>query len=359
MKANKFIATMAVVLFWANSGFAQNQVDVGLQEEINQESGQLKRKVVAPAGGVVILNNQNAEQSSAQATKQNAEQASVQGARLNQQPVTVVEATPLIESRAEQIRKARQNTEIETEQKIVEKLEVSRMEDEKKRADRLFGNRLDSEPQPVVVAAPAPVIVKKEETVVVEKVKIKEEAPKTSKMSIGAGGGLTTYSGVSNIQSNGSFGLTIGSESSDGMIIEGSFMYSNSYVQEYFPLFREMQQYNIGGALKYSFLKESRIRPFAGVLADYVNRRYHNRVAGYYYNNFRDNEVTTNAVDLGVTGGLDFMVNESLSVGADLRYSMNVWNQTNNNMNLYYRPGGTPVEQLSYYSMMLNAKMRF
>lgn len=363
MKPTNFIATMAVVLFWANPVFAQNNVDV-VQEEINIETPKRKPVAAAPAaapGGVVIVNSQNTEQSSAQAAKNNAEQSAAQSSR---QPVTVVEASPLVESRADSIRKARQASEIQTEQIIVEKLEVSRMEDEKRRAERLFGNRLGSE---TVVVAAAPVAIAApvtEEIIVVEKVKTpapKKEEDK-SKMYITGGAGVTTYSSVSNIQSNGSYGFSLGQEAADGMILEVAFMYSNANVLQYFPLFREMQQYNIGGAVKYSFMKHSRLRPYAGVLADYVYRRYYNRVAysNYYYNNFRDNEVTTNAVDLGVTAGLDFMVNESFSIGADFRYSMNVWNQANNvNMNQYYVGGAVPLEQLSYYSMMLDAKIRF
>ena len=364
MKANQFIATMAVVLFWANPVFAQNNVDVGLQEEISQESGDgqqqhLRRKQSAtPAAGVVIMNNQSSEQSSAQASRLSN----------NNQPVTYVEASPIAESRADQIRKARQNTEIETEQKIVEKLEVSRMEDEKRRADRLFGNRLEVEQQQSVVVSSAPVAIRKEEKE--EVVVIKEKAPEapkaSSKLAIGGGAGITSYQ-VDNVQSNQSFGVTLGSESSDGLIIEGQFMYSNHFVQNYFswPLYKEMDQYNFGAALKYSFMKNSRIQPFAGALASYTYRRYHNRLVGTNQQPNspylpRDQEVTTHAVDLGLTAGLDFMVNETFSVGGDFRYSMNVYNRINNNFfNAGYIRSGTPLEEMSYYTMMLNAKMRF
>lgn len=59
------------------------------------------------------------------------------------QPTTVVEASPLVESKAEKIRKSRQDAEVATEQGIVEKLEQSRLEDEKRRAEVLFGDKFN------------------------------------------------------------------------------------------------------------------------------------------------------------------------------------------------------------------------
>lgn len=370
MKANNFIATMAVVLFWANASYAQN-IEVGIQEEIVQEQAPTKRKTLpaptAAPGGVVIMNNQN----------QNAEQSSAQASKMNNQPVTVVEANPIAVSRADAIRKARQNTELQTEQMIVERLEVSRMEDEKIRSERIAnsgafaaasasatavgaGGAAAASATAVAVNS-APVGVE-----VLEVVEVKKDKPKkpTSVFALGADAGLISYS-VNNIQSNQAFGLTLGSESTDGLIMEAQFMYSNHYVAQYWPLYRDLDQYNISGALKYSFLRDSRIRPFAGGLATFGWRRYYNRIVGTTYQPNgpmmpNDKEMTTYSFDLGVTAGLDFMVSETFSVGADFRYSMNVYNRINNNtFNSGYMYGGTPLEELSYYTMMLTAKVRF
>src|SRR5438045_3203689 len=57
---------------------------------------------------------------------QSSPQATAQAPVVVSQPTTYVEATPLEESRADRLRKARQDTEVQTEQKIVEKLEQSR-----------------------------------------------------------------------------------------------------------------------------------------------------------------------------------------------------------------------------------------
>src|SRR6185312_2601845 len=93
-----------------------------------------------------------------------AAQAAVSAPSAVVQPTTVIEASPLTESGAEKLRKARQEAELYTEQNIVQKLEQSRLEDEKKRADVLFGdkfnqlnNQQNAQAAPAVVAAPVAV----------------------------------------------------------------------------------------------------------------------------------------------------------------------------------------------------------
>lgn len=62
---------------------------------------------------------------------------------VQKQPTTFIEATPITDSKAEVIRKSRQEEEMKTETRIVEKLEQSRMEDEKRRASILFGDKFN------------------------------------------------------------------------------------------------------------------------------------------------------------------------------------------------------------------------
>lgn len=79
-----------------------------------------------------------------------------------EQPTTVISAAPLAPSRADEIRRARERAEVETEQGIVEKLEKDRLEDETKRRENLFGKRKkhkeDEETQIVVVPVAPPVV---------------------------------------------------------------------------------------------------------------------------------------------------------------------------------------------------------
>ncbi|MFN9066012.1 MAG: hypothetical protein ACK5V3_02210, partial [Bdellovibrionales bacterium] len=79
---------------------------------------------------------------------------------VQKQPTTLIEASPLTDSRAEGLRKARQDAELSTEAKIVEKLEQSRLEDERRRAQILFGDKLNGgETQSQPAPSPAPVAV--------------------------------------------------------------------------------------------------------------------------------------------------------------------------------------------------------
>lgn len=76
-------------------------------------------------------------------------------------PVTVISSTPLTESRIDQIRRQRQELEIQSETRIAERLEQARIEDEQRRAEALFGDRFKAmmnqnkvEQNTAVVAAP-------------------------------------------------------------------------------------------------------------------------------------------------------------------------------------------------------------
>lgn len=99
-----------------------------------QEGKAVTDTVNAP--GVVILNNNNNNNTNSNAATGAAAAVS--------QPTTVVESTPAKDSKAESLRKARQDAEIQTEQKVVEKLEESRFKDEQNRAERLFGDKLET-----------------------------------------------------------------------------------------------------------------------------------------------------------------------------------------------------------------------
>lgn len=79
------------------------------------------------ASSIYIINGQN-QKVETQAQKQ-----------INEQPVSVVEDSPLALSPAEIKRRKRQELEVKTEQEIVERLEEARMQEEKARVQKLFG----------------------------------------------------------------------------------------------------------------------------------------------------------------------------------------------------------------------------
>lgn len=94
-----------------------------------------------PAVTTTQTNNQGAAQTASPV--QAVDQYQVQ-AQAQKQPTTIIEASPLNQSKADLIRKNRQDAELSTEEKIVEKLELSRLEDEKRRAEVLFGDKFNT-----------------------------------------------------------------------------------------------------------------------------------------------------------------------------------------------------------------------
>lgn len=321
---------------------------------------------------------------------------------IQEQPVAVIQDSPLTVSSAEQRRKQRQDLEVKTEQKIVEKLEEARMEDEKARADRLFGNGFGSGPQeqvqsqtpyqpvqvvpqpvqqvvvPAVVAQP----VDKEEKE--EKVDIKAEIRSalaestkkpedTSKYYISGLVGMGKYPDVVNIRGNLSTGVTAGVVTAERLVVEASFLYGNYDVEDVgystnysspyaspysygygSPLIYSMRQYNLGGALKYQLLP-GKLRPTVGGVMSYTRRS----LSLDYYNNY--DWRTSDALDVGFVAGLDLAVNDSFAVGLDFRYLTNVAyrEKTDYPQSFVYPRYDNPIEELDYYVTTLSGKFTF
>lgn len=334
-----------------------------------------------PAQGVVILNSNSntAATSTTQATVQ--------------QPVTVVEAAPVSESKAESMRKARQGEEVKTEQKIVEKLEESRLKEEQQRAERLFGNKLEAAPAAAVAAPIAPALIaepkeEKATQVTIEKVEIiqpapilKEEkieaAPISSKMEIkeakeegkdkffvGAMLAAPNYN-TKNVKTNYGLGASVGINLKSNWSVEASFLYSNHTVDSYwnYQLFRDLDQYDISGSAKY-YILSGRLKPYVGGSVTYVYRKYQDRVYDVYGGGGSAalgwNDQETHAVNAGLLGGVDFMISESIMIGGGLDYNFNVMNKTEFPYQQYGMAGGTrPLEEVDYYTLKISAKMTF
>ncbi len=336
---------------------------------------------------IVILNKNSGYQDTRQAVVQ-------------EQPVTIVEANPLSDSRAEAMRKRRQGLEVNTEQKIVEKLEEARMEDEKARAERLFGSGFDSgrteqttpvytqpAPAPVVVAAPPVVQGISEEDKASLRSEIREaitDAKKETNESesqdtyfIGALVGMSEYPDAVNVKGNVATGLSLGMTTADRVVVEGTFLYSDYEVDDYtspFP-YKDMSQYNFTAALKYQFLS-GKLRPYAGGVVGYTYRKATNRYnagSGGYYGgggygggygpgvNPNDLDGTSNAFDMGATAGLDLQITDSFAIGGDVRYMTNVsYRRESSVPNFWGQPAGhSAVEELDYYTVMLGGKFTF
>lgn len=329
-----------------------------------------------------------------------------------QQPTTVVEAAPAQESRAELMRKARQNAEVQTEQKIVEKLEESRLREENERAERLFGNKLESggaaatatavatpngaaaTATAVAVPVTEPVKEEKPTQVTIEKVEIvapvapitpiKEEPPVTSPVSEikseikesqepdmkkwYATGivGVPSYQ-ASNIKTNYALGVSVGTITSPRWAVEGTFMYSNHNVDTFWDpqgIFRDLDQYDFQAAAKY-FLMEGQLRPYLGGSLTYIYRKYSDRVdyGSSYSTSWSaydgiDDQEETHALNAGLVGGVEFAISPDFAVGGGLDYNWNLASKNDfNSSNIPHN--STPLEEIEYWTLKLGATVRF
>jgi hypothetical protein len=317
---------------------------------------------------VYIVNQAQAQNQQSQAAE------SVQ-----KQPVTLIQASPVSDSRAEQIRKARQDAELETEQKIVEKLEASRMEDEKRRAQALFGDRLENQQaaqavaQPIVVQAPVTVESVRPDTrdLVREELraamKEEEEAAMmpTESRYFGATVGIADLPDVSNVTGNYALGASFGTIYDDALIVEGSFLMSNYSVDptgfntgfNYYQV--DVNQYSGALAAKYQ-LFNGMVRPVIGGLVQYSYRTFNWQ--DVYGNNLSSNggqSASSHAIDLGVIVGTDLAFSPKFSLGFDFRYMMNMSSRTSGGNYWAGYQAGTPIEKLQYYVMGIVGRVNF
>ncbi len=349
-----------------------------------------------------------------QATPTANSQSTSTAANIQKQPTTVVEATPLTESRAEALRKAREEAETNTEAKIVEKLEQSRLDDEKRRAQALFGDKLNGSaqqanpeqapaaaPQPQVnpqiiiipqqvaaPAAPAADEVKKEDTSTAEaevKEADKTEAQLAASMPVVPPApvvqkyfsgiiGVPTIDGDQDVQGNYSLGFTFGNKYNDSYAVEGSFIYSNyesKNVNGFWnygtPTLFDVNQYSGVFAGKV-YLMQGMVKPLIGGLAQYSYREFVVSDKNYYKPN--PSKSDSHSVDLGAMIGVEVEFSPTMTVGLDARYMKNLVVRRNYSTdslsNNYYQNQvnyqwgyRTPIENLDYYTLSLSAKMTF
>lgn len=297
--------------------------------------------------------------------------------QVQKQPTTLIQSSPLTESRAEAIRRARQEAEVETEQKIVEKLESSRMEDEKRRAQALFGDKFDNlqqgapqaGAQPVMAVAPVQEIdstrdlVKEEIRAALDEEKSAIETP-TETRYFGAILGISEVPDARNVRGNYSVGAAFGNKYNDAMIVEGSFMVSNYTVDtmaynSFYSLYQvDVNQYSGALAAKYQ-LFSGMVRPVVGGLVQYSYRTF--QWTDSYGNAYNDETASSHAVDVGAIVGADLEFSSKVSLGFDFRYMINMSSRTSGpNYNYYggYQLG-TPIEKMQYYVMGVVGRVTF
>ncbi len=330
----------------------------------------------ASAPGIVILNNQKSTQGVSQGSSQ--KQNAVQD-----QQTSVIEDSPLNMSAAERRRRDRQGLELQTEQKIVEKLEDARMEDERSRSERLFNKGFSSrdqhqEVQVINTPAPAPAVVVVEQkpevrTTVVEVMPKHEDLRPSFYMSALAGVG--EYNDAINVQGGMALGFGLGMVTTEQLVLEGTFQYSNYDVSKSayssyqagnysnsIP-FTKVSQYNFQAVAKYQPFRGT-FRPHAGAIAGYTYRSYEGQ--NYYgqpqqYQGYGAS-ASSHAFDIGALVGLDLQLTNSFSIGGDFRYMMNLAYRGNSDYSTAYNvlPAGYKrLEEFSYYIWSANAKFSF
>ncbi len=300
--------------------------------------------------------------------------------RKSQQPTTYVEASPLEESQAERLRRARQDAEIGTERKIVEKLEASRLEDEKRRASKLFGGNLNNlstqeaqqvqQQAPMVQVVNEPTDYQKEndemkseliDAVRAElraKEEVMEEVPEDTYFISGLIGS-SEYPDAPDVKSNSSIGFLVGVESANKLVIEGGFIMSSYFLDHHFSSYKELDQYNFTVGVKYSFLP-GKVKPTVGALVSYTTRSYATVTDGFGggFNGFRDETEDTTAFDLGLGAGVDLQVSDGFSVGVDFKYFTNLTSRTSDNFRRF-QDDDYKVEDFDYYVFNIMGKIHF
>jgi hypothetical protein len=369
MRFNALVAIFAMVSLSANYAQAQETA-------------------TTPTQGVVVINSNSSTQT--QAASQSA-QPTAQAATA--QPTTVVEAAPVQESKADLMRKARQSEEVKTEQKIVEKLEESRLKEEQQRAERLFGNKLDTTAEtqkveqqqvvaPVVVEAPQEEKKEEKPQVTIEKVEIiqpeaapldaklamkedvkKDEEEATDRFFVGALLAAPNYN-TSNVKTNYGLGVSAGINLATNWSLEASFLYSNHSVDTYWTpgLFKDLDQYDVSASAKY-YILSGKLKPYLGGSITYIKRVYNDRI--YRWNGGSVaagwGSQDTDAVDAGLLGGVDFEISKKILIGAGVDYNFNVMNKNDfrTMYSQYGLPDTRPLEEIDYYTIKATAKFLF
>lgn len=404
-----------------NAGF-ESDIDAELEQVTAPQTGPQNASgtptgaAIAPSGSmngsqpIYILN-----QATPTANSQ------VQQSQIQKQPQVEIQASPLTKSRAEQIRDARQQAEVETENKIVEKLEASRMEDERRRANVLFAepfnqlsnqnniqaqnvnvNQQQAVQQPVQAVQAVPVQVVKEtkheddfEDDVDTRDLIRQEIkaamdtekslpePVVQQKYFGVFAGVGDYPDVRNVKGNYTLGAQFGTKFDDSYAVEGTFTYSEYQVDEpsvygngayypaygyYVPRLVDVHQYSGSLALKY-MLFNSMVRPVVGGLAQYSYRTFawSQDQCGYScggYNGSGSTEASSHAFDIGAIAGADIEFSKTWTLGIDFRYMWNIASRVNtDNYSAFLTSpnfgAGTPIEKLQYYTVNVVTRVNF
>ena len=336
---------------------------------------QATKALVESEPRVVILNNQN------QQTDQKS--AHDQKAQVSNQPTVRVMGTPISVSYAAELKKSREEAELQTEQKIVEKLESSRLRDEQERLNKLFGV---GQAKPIAVTHSATTVVKRQDQGAISaQVHLPADTGLyNEKVYAGVNAGQSSnFTNLDNVTSYGSFGATMGVISQAGLILESSFLYSqhqldtsnkynNNYDEDNF-----MNLYQLTGLLSLKYTpSSSRFRPYVGAFIAYnywmyeANRAYdYSLYCSYSSTKCGKGYTTTDSVDFGPVVGMDFQLSRKVSIGFNMIINaINLYNNRADTVDTEYTVYDSyhytynksfKMEETNWLIASLNAKLYF
>jgi len=243
-----------------------------------------------------------------------------------------VAAPVLVPSKSKKLRSAREDAEKETEDAIIQKLEIERMKDEQKRYKTLFSNKKST---PSAIGAKN------------ASLKSRSAFPFynhwLNRAFVSFGLGTVQYLGVENLNSSGSpaYFFSFGGYGYGNVIFELSLYYSEHYLN---PVTHSSQpipsktreglsQPGISMAVKFSPLK-GRIKPYAGVVGSLVARRWFivHKTGEVIGDANPEIDVAAKrwrqSFDAGLTIGADIGLGRKLGLNVSFAYNLNIYTET-------------------------------
>lgn len=236
---------------------------------------------------------------------QNIEQTiNIDRPKIEEGPTTEVITMPL--SNEEKLMRARKKAEQTTEGKIKERLETLRLQDEQKRLNQLLPFEEQGSVSEKTLSPPPESPLPSSQYIPLHRHFVR--------LGLGNLKYFNTDTVISSVVSSIGIGVLEGSRVS----FDVHFSYSTHRLPDES---RQTQNlfihYSWVMALKY-FIFSGRLKPSIGVLCSYNWRRYRGDI------NFVLNEISSQSLNVGLVGGLEYFLGPRFIVGADVRFHVNM-----------------------------------
>lgn len=184
--------------------------------------------------------------------------------------------------------------------------------------------------------------------------------------------GTTDYD-KANLSTENAIGFAVGTRTFKKFIVEGSFILSKVFSKQRANANNEatrdyaekIDQMNVGVAVKVPLFEgqvfNGLITPVAGVIASYTRRNAKEQSINGVLQNRRNG--STNALDIGLTTGVDYNATKNFALGFEYKYFFNVTSNSGENSsyasNRNKLERSDPIEKIGYHQLSLNAKFKF